>query len=188
MPKLWADNLESHRQDVREAILDATAAIVTENGPTSVAMSAIAERAGITRATLYKYFRDVKTIFLALQERQVNANLVELARARDGMGDAVQKLERLLSTYARLVHEQHSSELVGLLRQGDTAGEGYRKLTSMLRDAIVEGVAARRIRGDVPPKELASFCIRALEAASGTSAAGVQRLVSVTLAGLRPPR
>jgi hypothetical protein len=43
------------------------------------------------------------------------------------------------------------------------------------------------VRGDVAPSELADFCLHALGAAAGLPAkAAVARLVTVTLAGLRP--
>ena len=65
MPRIWADTIDTHRRQVTDAILDATAELIAEHGPMSVAMSAIAERAGIGRATLYKYFPDVESILVA---------------------------------------------------------------------------------------------------------------------------
>jgi AcrR family transcriptional regulator len=56
MPKLWNETIEAHRREVRDAILDNTAALVAEHGLLSVTMSQIAEETGIGRATLYKYF------------------------------------------------------------------------------------------------------------------------------------
>jgi len=45
------------------------------------------------------------------------------------------------------------------------------------------------LRKDVAPDELATYCLHALTAASNlASKAAVRRLVTVTLAGLRPPR
>jgi hypothetical protein len=45
------------------------------------------------------------------------------------------------------------------------------------------------LRNDVAPDELASYCLHALAAASSLpSKTAVRRLVTVTLAGLRPPR
>jgi hypothetical protein len=44
------------------------------------------------------------------------------------------------------------------------------------------------VRDDVPPEELASYCLHALAGAGGLpSEAAVRRLVAVMLAGLRPP-
>jgi hypothetical protein len=59
----------------------------------------------------------------------------------------------------------------------------------MLRKVIAEAAKRGRLRKDVSPEELASFCLNALAGASTVSSmAAVRRLVSVTIAGLRPPR
>ncbi|MGI9077433.1 MAG: TetR/AcrR family transcriptional regulator, partial [Gemmatimonadaceae bacterium] len=55
MPKLWNETIEAHRRAVRDATLNATAALVAEHGLASVTMSQIARETGIGRATLYKY-------------------------------------------------------------------------------------------------------------------------------------
>jgi len=188
VPKLWSETIESHRKDVRDAIFEAAVAMARQGRLTSLTMSAIAEGAGITRATLYKYFPDVDTILRGWNERQVERNLAELVAARDRGGDAEQRLAHMLETYARLVHEQHGSELVAAFQHGEAATRGYRQLTDMLRSAIAEAAKRGRLRKDVSPDELASFCVHALAAAHGLpSMAAVRRLVSVTLAGLRPP-
>jgi hypothetical protein len=55
------------------------------------------------------------------------------------------------------------------------------------REEIASAIAA--VRDDVPPAELASYCLHALQAASSLSSeAAVRRLVTVTLAGLRLSR
>ena len=46
-------------------------------------MSHIAERAGIGRPTLYKYFPDVEAILLAWHQQHVEEQLDELIRIRD---------------------------------------------------------------------------------------------------------
>ncbi|RUV80905.1 TetR/AcrR family transcriptional regulator, partial [Mesorhizobium sp. M5C.F.Ca.IN.020.14.1.1] len=78
MPKLWNETIDAHRRAVRDATLDATAALVAERGLLSVTMAKIAEETGIGRATLYKYFRDVEAILVAWHERQVTGHLEHL--------------------------------------------------------------------------------------------------------------
>ncbi len=96
----------------------------------------------------------------------------------------------MLDAYARgSFTSQHGSELVRLPNLGDAGARGYRQLAEMLRELISEGQKAGRIRKDVPPAELASFCVQALSGAHALpSRAAVRRLVSVTIAGLRKPR
>ena len=187
MPKLWNETIEAHRRAVRDATLDTTAGLVAEHGLRSVTMSQIAEETGIGRATLYKYFSDVETILLAWHERQVNGHLEQLAEVRDQVDEAGERLEAVLEAYALIFHEHHGSELAALLHRGEHVAQAQQQLRYMVRDLLTEGAKSGEIRDDVAPAELASYCVHALAAAGSLpSKAAVRRLVTVTLAGLRP--
>ena len=190
MPKLWTQTIQAHRHQVRDAILDATWALVAEHGLLSVTMSQIAEQAGIGRATLYKYFPDVDAILLAWHERHVAGHLQQLAEVRDQAGDAGERLEAVLQAYALISHhrQQHGTELAGLLHRHDRVARAQQQLHDLLQELVTEAAARGEVRGDVAPAELASYCLHALTAAGSLpSKAAVRRLVAVTLAGLRPP-
>jgi AcrR family transcriptional regulator len=189
MPKLWDETIEAHRRTVRDATLDATAALVAEHGFRSVTMSQIAEETGIGRATLYKYFSDVEAILLAWHERQVTGHLEHLAEVRDQTHGARERLEAVLEAYALISHEHHGTELAALLHRGEHVARAQQQLRDMIRDLLSEAAGTREVRDDVAPDELASYCLHALAAASGLrSKAAVRRLVTVTLAGLRAGR
>src|SRR5918999_2793316 len=100
MPKLWNETIEAHRRDVRDAIVETTAALVAAHGLRSVTMSQIAEETGIGRATLYKYFSDVESILHAWHERQIANHLNHLAEVRDEAKDEGERLEAVLAAYA----------------------------------------------------------------------------------------
>jgi hypothetical protein len=58
----------------------------------------------------------------------------------------------------------------------------------MICDLLAEAAEPGAIRDDVPLAELADYCLHALGAAAGMrSKAAVQRLVAVTMTGLRQP-
>ena len=187
VPKLWNESVEAHRRDVRDAILDATAALVEMLGISGVSMSQIAEDTGIGRATLYKYFTDVESILVAWHERQVMRHLHELVAVRDRGGGALEKLEAVLAAFAMICHEHHHSELAGLLHGGEHVARAQHRLTELVRELVTEGAEAGELRSDVGAHELATYCLYALAAASSLpSKAAVRRLVAVTVAGLRP--
>src|ERR671911_2806664 len=96
VPRLWDETIEAHRAAVRDAILDTTGALVTEHGLLSVTMSRVAEKAGIGRATLYKYFPDVEAILFAWHERHVTGHLAQLTELQGQEGDAGGRLEAVL--------------------------------------------------------------------------------------------
>jgi AcrR family transcriptional regulator len=192
VPRLWNETIQAHRAAVREATLDATAALVAQHGLTSVTMSAIAEATGIGRATLYKYFPDVEAILLAWHERQITGHLQQLADVRDHASDVGQRLQAVLEAYALISHESRghrNSELGAFLHRDGQVARAEQQLHGMIRDLLTECSRTGDVRDDVAPDELASYCLHALAAASGLpSKQAVRRLVTVTLAGLRPPR
>jgi AcrR family transcriptional regulator len=191
VPKLWTETIEAHRREVRDAILDSTAALVVEHGLLSVTMSQIAEETGIGRATLYKYFADVEAILRAWHQRQITGHLRNLVEARDQAGDAGGRLEAVLEAYAFISHDSrghHDTELAAFLHRDNQVTRAQRQLRDMIQDLVAEGVKAGDLRGDVAPDELASYCLHALTAATSLpSKDAVSRLVAVTLAGLRRP-
>ena len=190
VPKLWNATIDAHRREVRDAIMDSTWALVGEHGLTSVTMSQIAERAGIGRATLYKYFPDVEAILVAWHERHVAGHLERLAELRDEAGDARERLEAVLEAYALICYHRghHGTELAALLHRGEHVARAQQQLIELIRDLLIEVAETGDLRGDVAPDELASYCLHALTAASSlASEAAVRRLVGVTLDALRPP-
>lgn len=186
VPRLWNDTIEAHRRAVRDATLDTAAELVAERGPASVTMSEIAEQAGIGRATLYKYFPDVEAILLAWHERQVDAHLQHLAQVRDRARAPGERLEVVLHAFAAIQHEHHGIELAALVHRAGHMAQAERQLRDFVRPLLTEAARTGAVRGDVPPDELAGYCLHALQAARTLSSqAAVERLVDVTLAGLR---
>lgn len=170
----------------RDVVLDAAAEVVSERGLAGVTMSEIAERAGIGRATLYRYFPAVDAVLLAWHERQIQVHLTQLAEIaeRAPRGD---RLEAVLREYALLAHRHESTELASSLHRADHAVDAHQHLHQFLGRLISDEARSGSIRSDVAPKELASYCLHALSAASTLpSKAAVRRLVTVTLDGLRP--
>lgn len=187
MPKLWNDTIEAHRREVRDAILDTTAALVSEHGLRAVTMSQIAEETGIGRATLYKYFSDVESILSAWHERQIGAHLDQLFKLKEQPGDPLERLHAVLETYAFIQHEHQGHELFGLLHSGEHVAHAQQHLLGLLHALLAECVEAGEVRHDTAPQELASYCLHALAGAtSAPSKAAVRRLVTLTIDGLRP--
>ena len=190
VPKLWTETIETHRREVRDAILDATATMVAKEGLRSVTMSHVAELTGIGRATLYKYFPDVDAILIAWHERQITAHLDHLAELRDRT-EPERRLETVLEAYALISHESrghHDAELEAFLHRDEGVPRARKQLRDMIQDLLSADAQRGAVRDDVGPDELATFCLHALAAASSApTTAAVRRLVKVTLAGLRRP-
>ena len=187
MPKLWTETIAGHRSTVRDAVLDATTHLVTQHGLT-ITMSQIAEWAGIGRATLYRHFSDVDAVLIAWHERQVAGHLQQLTEVRDGADGAADRLEPVLTAYAGMSRHPQGSEVAARLHHAEHVAQARRRLRDFVAALISDGARSGELRADVPADELAGYVLGALSAASDAkSDAAVQRLVAVTLAGLRPP-
>jgi AcrR family transcriptional regulator len=185
VPKLWNQTIDSHRRAVRDAILDTTARLVEKLGLRAVTMSEIAKGSGIGRATLYKYFASVEDMLVAWHERQVGAHFARLIEVANGPGRADKRLRTVLQAYAGMNHDQLGTELSLLLHQGNHVARTRQHLDELLRDLLEQGIKARIFRNDVPPAELATYCLHALAAAASTpSPKAVGRLIDVILSGL----
>jgi hypothetical protein len=97
--------------------------------------------------------------------------------------------EAILTAWHERQIAGHLGHLAVLLHPDKHVARAQQHLRDMFRDLLTEAAMSGGIRDDVAPEELASYCLHALTAASNLpSEAAVHRLVTVTLAGLRPPR
>src|ERR1700689_2494651 len=120
MPRIWSETIAAHRDAVRDATLDATAALVDSHGLTGLTMSEIARQSGIGRATLYKYFPDIESVLAAWHERSVAEHLRQLAEVSEAAPPAG-RLAAVLRAYAIQSHQRrgHGGDLAAMLHQGD---------------------------------------------------------------------
>jgi AcrR family transcriptional regulator len=190
MPRIWSETIAAHRDAVRDAVLDATAALVAQHGLSGVTMSQVAKESGIGRATLYKYFPDIESILAAWHERHIGAHLHHLTEVVRASGGATpgERLAAVLRAYAAHTRQHRDgSDLAAVLHQGEHVARAHAHLTEFLTGLVRAAAERGEVRGDVPPGELAGYCLHALTAASGLpSQAALDRLITVTLAGLRP--
>ena len=195
MPKLWDETIEAHRLSVQEATLATTAQLVAERGLRGVTMSAIAEKTGIGRATLYKYFPDVETILAAWHQRQIRQHLAHLGEVRDRAQGPDDRLEAVLTAFAHIQRDRarhgqgqpHGSELAVMLHTDDQLAQAKHDVHRLIGELITNAATAGTIRSDVSSEELAGYCIHALEAARhAPSEEAVSRLLMLILAGMRP--
>jgi AcrR family transcriptional regulator len=189
VPRLWSESINTHRQMVRDAVLDAVAGIAERDGLLALTMSRIAEASGIGRATLYKYFPDIAAVVTAWHERQIEHHVATLGELAAAPADAASRLEAVLEGYAMSAYHgghQHTPELAVLLHADARISRAHDRVHELLRQLIVDSSRDGQVRDDVDPGELAAFALHALSAA-GTlrSRPAVKRLVRLTMTALR---
>ena len=189
MPKLWTDTIESHRETVHGAVLDAAAGLVAAHGLAGITMSAIAEATGIGRATLYKYFPDVDAVLAGWHERQIGRHMAQLADVAHRPGPPGARLEAVLNAYVQNAFGQRARHDAALLHGGEHTRHARRHLQGFLGGLIAEAQKVGEARGDIAADELAIYCLAALDgAATLTSKAATARLVVLVMATLAPQK
>ena len=187
MPRIWADTIEGHRRQVTDAILDAAAELFAEQGPLGVDMSAIAVRAGIGRATLYKYFSDLEAILVAWRGRDVAEHLRRLEALSASTDLSLEALADLV--YAQRRHHLRSkgAGLLGTLADtlagagtafSDIVDEFLAVLTRLMARLIQQG----EVRADLDPGILARWLMHAVHAPGDLDDKVVARLLADALA------
>jgi AcrR family transcriptional regulator len=89
-----------------DEILDAAAALIGEVGAEAVTVQALAARAGASKGSMYHFFPDRESVFLALAERHIGALRATLAAVRAERGEAVAAgtVDDAVETFLRPVH------------------------------------------------------------------------------------
>jgi AcrR family transcriptional regulator len=159
----------------REQLLDATKAIVLQDGFHAVSIEAVARAAGITRPIVYGHFDDLGGLLEALVDR-------EALRALGQLPDTYDDLLGALTAYLEAVRDDPGTwRLVLMPQEGAPRLLGERIAAG--REAVVERLAAALDPTSLPDAELTAHMLRAYadEAARLTlEGYDVERILTLT--------
>jgi AcrR family transcriptional regulator len=143
----------AERQDeTRQRIVDAAIALHTTIGPARTTVSAIAERAGVQRHTVYSHFPDERSLGLACSGCHVERHPLPDASEWRAIADPEERLRRgfeeVYAYYAR-----NGEELAPILRDAESDALTreildlrFRPVFERMRDALAEPFHARGAR------------------------------------------
>lgn len=97
----WERAVAQHRADQRDEILAAAFGLLRERGIAGLSMAAIAEAAGISRPTLYRYFGDLDALLAAWVGREVQRSVGVLVAEAAAIPEPVERLGYLVSEQCR---------------------------------------------------------------------------------------
>lgn len=173
---------EALRNRTAAAILDSAAAIMAERG-NATSMDDIASAAGVSRATLYRYFPNREALLHAMATTSIDELAVRIADA-DLRGIPVEHaIARLVRGFVAI-----GSKYVALTRGGFERTRDHPNadalLTEPLRELFRRGIADGSLRADLDPElliDLFSGLIKAaLEITSGGRASIEEASAAVT--------
>lgn len=132
-----------------ERILDAVRTLVIDKGAGTVGMAEIAEAAGCSRATLYRYFDSRQSLYVAFAGREAT-QLIERVW-RDQQLEGPDRADRLLDGIIATLAETRKTPHLAVWFEPANAGIVARLSdSSAVIDALVTAFVAR-FRPDLPP-------------------------------------
>jgi AcrR family transcriptional regulator len=157
------DTAAAHRSDrTASAILDAAAHVLSEQGSSNSSMADVAEAAGVSRATLYRYFPDREALLHALAAQALADAAARLADAgldRAPVEEAIERIVRAIvavgDRYEVIVREQVKFD----------PADAKRLLGEPMRAVFARGIESGVIRQDIPADVLLELFGGALMAA-----------------------
>jgi len=143
--KKRAAQMDETRLRITEAAIELHGTI----GPSRTTLSAVAERAGVERRTLYRHFPDEADLFAACSSHYFSANPWPDLEGWRAIRDPQERLERTLDElYA--YYERTESMLTNVLRDAelvDSARKAVAPLYAYLAEAVDLLTTGRRVRG-----------------------------------------
>lgn len=145
MPRPYRLKRRAERQEeTRRRIVDATVDLHRTVGPSRTTVSAIAERAGVQRLTVYRHFPDERALMLACSGQFMAENPPpnpeswlsvedERERFRTALGELYEYYERTEAMMSSLLRDRPSNAIV------DEMLKPYDEYLSVARDILSQG-------------------------------------------------
>jgi len=136
-------------QRTRARIVDAAESLHASVGPAQATISAIAERAGVTRATVYRHFPDDESLFLACSGQWLSRQILPDADAWAAIADPEQRLRAGLADLYRYFRAGHEM-LANIERDASVVPDRVRSARlareRLWRETLLRGLpGARRV-------------------------------------------
>ncbi|WNV88855.1 helix-turn-helix domain-containing protein [Umezawaea sp. Da 62-37] len=114
MPRISADTVAQHRANRLRALLDAGRDLVTESGPDALTLAALARRVGLSRPSLYEYFRSREELVAAIVTDELPEWARHLERAVAAAHGVPAKIEAYLRAELGVITDGSHSAVVAL--------------------------------------------------------------------------
>lgn len=164
----WRSDAPSSVDDARDRLIDAAETCFTRFGVAKTTLEDIATEAGVSRATVYRYFeggRDEIILGVVLREgREFLAALGRRVQREETLGDAI--VEGVLYTVAAVRKNEHLALLFAPEVAGHTtsiAGAStalYELTQDFLRPIFEQARAAGQLRDGIIAEDAAEFVLR----------------------------
>ncbi len=190
MPKIQAPSIAAHRELRRQQLINAAMELALSGGAESITVSAVAQKAGLSRSSIYEYFSSSADLIADLVLEELDYYTARLAEAIKDAQDPFEKIELWIAEGLRYVEDGRHMLVKSLNTvstpeyRKDEIALGHRRLISPLREALAQS-------GIKEVASAAAFLQSVTDAATKRIEAGneaeleIKSAVKFALAGLR---
>lgn len=146
---------QGQKSQVRKAILDAAATVFLDVGLDALSMRAVAERAGYTATTIYRYFADKDDLLFSMVAEGLAAFTTALREGRDVGEDPLSRIEGIGLAYVRFGLDHPALYRLLFIQRPDFLGRSRGDIQTLrvesftlLREAVVSAMSAGAARAD----------------------------------------
>jgi AcrR family transcriptional regulator len=169
MPRIEAESIEAHVEAQTRRILDAAMRLFEERGYAGTELRHIAERVGLARNSLYRYYPGKDHILLACLRREMGPNVERLRALESRYPDASERIDAWLDVQMDIAATacRGAMRLVENLRDHspefrEEIHHLHEPAARVLRDAVAELLAG----SGRDPELVAAMCTGLLNAAA----------------------
>lgn len=166
MPRISEPTVAAHRARQLRTLLDAARALVAEEGIEALSLAALARRVGLSRPSLYEYFRSKDDLVAAILEEELPRWAALVERAVDGPPDLFGKVEAYVRGQLEVMTDGRHAAAVQLVEHAlaEPARERIRAGHAQLLRPLADALGA----GGVPEPELRAALVQGIvDAAAG---------------------
>lgn len=154
------ESLTIQEPSARRRILDATYSLVEERGMAQVSMTAIADKAGVSRQTVYNNFADVETAMLGYVLDELGRTATRIEQSLSTLRDPENQIRSFVTELIRRFAQQDFQVSIQAA-MSPTAVEAIEEATwplrIMLEEILVEGVETGQFISHIASERLATL-------------------------------
>jgi len=146
---------QGQRGQVRKAILDAAGAVFLEVGLEALSMRKVAERAGYTATTIYRYFGDKDDLLFSMVAESLSAFTAALREGREAGEDPLGRIEGMGLAYVRFGLDHPALYRLLFIQRPDFLGRFRGEVQTLrvesftlLRETVVSAMSAGAVVAD----------------------------------------
>ncbi|MDQ4115101.1 MAG: TetR/AcrR family transcriptional regulator [Actinomycetota bacterium] len=158
----------SRAPEVRRTILDGAAEIFSRQGYRATSMNEIAGAVGLSKPTLYHYFRNKEEILVRLYEEVMADAIANATEVAESLDEPLEVLRRLLVYRVRATCERQSMYKVFFEEEAEvpaelieTVLEQRRQYEGILRDQVVRHLGDLKHPPPIEPTIFVNACLGA---------------------------